>query len=110
MMGKCWEPSACTFEKSAAQTRAKYSSLLDLTQSAQELNAEFNLLVLAFNRDVAAFTENLQSELQCTYQGDISRRESRNWINGSDGTFINDGMLSGTLVRPRKRCCREKDF
>jgi len=73
----------------------------DLTQSAQELNAEFNPLVLAFNRDVAAFTENLQAELQCKYEKDISRLESRNWFrrtrnwfNRGDRTFINDGMLS----------------
>lgn len=66
----------------------------DLTQSAQELNAEFNPLVLAFNRDVSAFTENLQSELQCKYEADISRRESTNWFKRDDRTFINDGMLS----------------
>jgi hypothetical protein len=66
----------------------------DLTQSAQELNAEFNPLVLAFNRDVSAFTENLQAELQCKYESDISRLESRNWFKNDEGTFINDGMLS----------------
>ncbi len=66
----------------------------DLTQSAQELNAEFNPLVLAFNRDVSAFTENLQSELQCKYDADISRLESRNWFKSDEGTFINDGILS----------------
>jgi hypothetical protein len=66
----------------------------DLTQSAQELNTEFNPLILAFNRDVAAFTQNLQAELQCKYEADISRRESRNWFGGGDRTFLNDGMLS----------------
>lgn len=66
----------------------------DLAHSAQELNAEFNPLVLAFNRDVSAFTENLQMELQCKYEADISRRESRNWFKNDEGTFINDGMLS----------------
>jgi hypothetical protein len=66
----------------------------DLTQSAQELNAEFNPLVLAFNRDVSAFTENLQAELQCKYEADISHRESKNWLKSNDATFINDGMLS----------------
>jgi hypothetical protein len=66
----------------------------DLTQSAQELNAEFNPLVLAFNRDVAAFTENLQSELQCKYTADIDRRESKGWFKKGDQTFISDGMLS----------------
>jgi hypothetical protein len=57
----------------------------DLTQSAQELNAEFNPLVLSFNRDVSAFTENLQQELECKYKANIPN---------SDETFINDGILS----------------
>jgi hypothetical protein len=66
----------------------------DLTQSAQELNAEFNPLVLAFNRDVAAFTANLQNELQCKYTADIEPREKAGWFKKGDKTFINDGMLS----------------
>ena len=66
----------------------------DLTQSAQELNAEFNPLVLAFNRDVAAFTENLQAELQCKYEANISGQESKGWFSRGDKTFINDGILS----------------
>jgi hypothetical protein len=66
----------------------------DLSQSAQELNSEFNPLVLAFNRDVSAFTVNLQAELQCKYEADISRHESGNWFKNGDNTFINDGILS----------------
>jgi hypothetical protein len=66
----------------------------DLTQSAQELNAQFNPLVLAFNRDVSAFTENLQAELQCKYEANISGQESKGWFSGGDKTFINDGILS----------------
>ncbi len=66
----------------------------DLTQSAQELNAEFNPLVLAFNRDVAAFTENLQAELQCKYSTEIDKGDALSWFRKGDQTFINDGMLS----------------
>jgi len=53
----------------------------DLARSAQELNAEFNPLVLAFNRDVTALTEMLQSEVTCGHEEDKA-------------SFINDGSLS----------------
>ena len=62
----------------------------DLSQSAQELNAEFNPLILEFNRDVAAFTENLQKELQC--KQDLS--ESHSWFGKGDESFLNDAMIS----------------
>ena len=65
----------------------------DLSQSAQELNAEFNPLVLAFNRDVSAFTVNLQDELKCKYDANFKPGAS-SWIKKGDETFINDGMLS----------------
>jgi hypothetical protein len=62
----------------------------DLSQSAQELNSEFNPLILSFNRDVAAFTENLQTELQCRESvGDNGR-----WIGDERGTFVNDALLT----------------
>jgi hypothetical protein len=62
----------------------------DLSQSAQELNAEFNPLILEFNRDVAAFTENLQKELQC--KQDVS--ESHSWFGNGDESFLNDAMVA----------------
>jgi hypothetical protein len=67
----------------------------DLTQSAQELNAEFNPLVLAFNRDVKAFTQNLETELQCKHEANSPNRlNAAAWIGKGDETFLNDGMIS----------------
>jgi hypothetical protein len=66
----------------------------DLTQSAQELNAEFNPLVLAFNRDVSAFTQNLQTELQCKHDANHSSRDPVSWFGRGDETFLNDGMIA----------------
>lgn len=61
----------------------------DLSQSAQELNAELNPLILAFNRDVAAFTESVQSEMECKYDS----IKNRSWFGQGDETFLNDGMI-----------------
>jgi hypothetical protein len=67
----------------------------DLTQSAQELNAEFNPLVLAFNRDVKAFTQNLETELQCKHDANHpSALDLLAWFRRSDNTFLNDGTIS----------------
>ncbi len=67
----------------------------DLTQSAQELNAEFNPLVLAFNRDVKAFTQNLETELQCKHDANkTSSADPVAWFKKGDETFLNDGMIS----------------
>lgn len=67
----------------------------DLTQSAQELNAEFNPLVLAFNRDVKAFTQNLETELQCKHDANkTSSADPLAWFKKGDETFLNDGMIS----------------
>jgi hypothetical protein len=67
----------------------------DLTQSAQELNAEFNPLVLAFNRDVKAFTQNLETELQCKHEANQpSGADLFAWFKKGDETFLNDGMIS----------------
>jgi hypothetical protein len=67
----------------------------DLTQSAQELNAEFNPLVLAFNRDVKAFTQNLETELQCKHDAyHPSALDPLAWFRKGDETFLNDGMIS----------------
>jgi hypothetical protein len=62
----------------------------DLSQSAQELNAELNPLILAFNRDVAAFTESLQNEMECKYNS----TPHPGWFGGGDETFLNDGMIA----------------
>jgi len=62
----------------------------DLSQSAQELNAELNPLILAFNRDVAAFTQAVQTEMQCKYNS----IKNRSWFGRGDETFINDGMIA----------------
>lgn len=62
----------------------------DLSQSAQELNAELNPLILAFNRDVSAFTQALQSEMACKYQS----TPHPSWFNKGDETFLNDGMIA----------------
>jgi len=62
----------------------------DLSQSAQELNAEFNPLVLAFNRDVAALMQHLQSELACRKD----ESQSGHWFGDERGTFLNDGMIA----------------
>jgi hypothetical protein len=61
----------------------------DLAQSAQELNAELNPLILAFNRDVAAFTQHLEAELSCSYP---NKKSHVFWKQ--DDTFLNDGMVS----------------
>jgi len=67
----------------------------DLTQSAQELNAEFNPLVLAFNRDVKAFTQNLETELQCRHEANSpSKANATAWFTKGDEAFVNDGMIS----------------
>lgn len=62
----------------------------DLSQSAQELNAELNPLILAFNRDVAAFTESLQNEMECKYNS----TPHPSWFHKGDETFLNDGMIA----------------
>jgi hypothetical protein len=62
----------------------------DLSQSAQELNAEFNPLILAFNRDVAAFTQSLQTEMECKYNSS----PHPSWFGKGDETFLNDGMIA----------------
>jgi hypothetical protein len=62
----------------------------DLSQSAQELNAELNPLILAFNRDVAAFTESLQNEMECKYNS----TPHPGWFGGGDEAFLNDGMIA----------------
>jgi hypothetical protein len=62
----------------------------DLTQSAQELNAEFNPLILAFNRDVAAFTQHLQTELQCREK----ESDTGKWVGDERGTFVNNSMIA----------------
>jgi len=69
----------------------------DLTQSAQELNAEFNPLVLAFNRDVKAFTQNLETELQCKHDAYTPSNANPLTVllkRKSDDAFVNDGMIS----------------
>ncbi len=62
----------------------------DLNQSAQELNAEFNPLILAFNRDVAAFTQHLQTEINCRR----NELEVGGWIGEDRNTFLNDGAIT----------------
>ena len=66
----------------------------DLTQSAQELNAEFNPLVLAFNRDVKAFTQNLENELSCKHDANVRHLNPLAVFKKGDETFLNDGMIS----------------
>jgi len=66
----------------------------DLSQSAQELNAEFNPLILAFNRDVAAFTQSLQTEMQCKYDSLPHPFALIRWFTKGDETFLNDGMIA----------------
>jgi hypothetical protein len=62
----------------------------DLSQSAQELNAELNPLILAFNRDVSAFTQSLQGEMECKYRS----TPRPGWFGKGDETFLNDGMIA----------------
>jgi hypothetical protein len=62
----------------------------DLSQSAQELDAELNPLILAFNRDVSAVTQSLQSEMECKYRS----TPHPGWFGKSDETFLNDGMIA----------------
>jgi hypothetical protein len=62
----------------------------DLSQSAQELNAELNPLILAFNRDVAAFTQGVQTEMECKYHS----IKNNSWFHSGDETFLNDGMIA----------------
>jgi hypothetical protein len=62
----------------------------DLSQSAQQLNTEFNPLILSFNRDVAAFTQHLQAELQC----DERQLEPSHWFGGQNKTFLNDSLIT----------------
>jgi hypothetical protein len=66
----------------------------DLSQSAQELNAELNPLILAFNRDVAAFTQSLQTEMQCKYDSLPRPFALTRWFTKGDETFLNDGMIA----------------
>ena len=62
----------------------------DLSQSHQELNAELNPLILAFNRDVSAFTQSLQSEMECKYRS----MPHPGWFGKGDEAFLNDGMIA----------------
>ena len=62
----------------------------DLTHSAQELNAQFNPLVTAFNQDVVAFTRYLMDGVQ----DDAPNKNHwfQIWRRGQ--SFINDGMVT----------------
>lgn len=69
----------------------------DLDQSAQELNAQLNPLIVAFNRDVAAFTEHLDAELSCKFP-DTRWWTGTNWVKDlftkQKNTFLNNGEVS----------------
>jgi len=58
-----------------------------LQHSAQELNAELNPLVVAFNQDVAAFSQHLSTHLEEVQKGQI-RLSSRN------RSFLSDGIVT----------------
>jgi hypothetical protein len=69
----------------------------DLDQSAQELNAQLNPLIVAFNRDVAAFTEHLDAELSCKFP-ETRWWTGTNWAKDlftkQKNTFLNNGEVS----------------
>jgi hypothetical protein len=51
--------------------------------------------VLAFNRDVKALTEDLETELSCRHDTNVPHTYNfSGWIHKGDETFTNDGMLS----------------
>jgi hypothetical protein len=68
----------------------------DLDQSAQELNAQLNPLIIAFNRDVAAFTEHLDAELSCKFP-EARWWTGTNWVRDlftkQKNTFLNNGEV-----------------
>ncbi len=78
------------FNYKMAQEFPKEFSPYQLTHSAQELNAEFNPLVVAFNQDVAAFTRNLMSNVQ-------SKLRDTHWYTpwtGRNRSFVADGLIT----------------
>jgi hypothetical protein len=62
----------------------------DLQHSAQELNAELNPLVVAFNEDVAAFSRNLQNKMEGVSPNQTSFFQL--WRNHK--SFISDGIIT----------------
>jgi hypothetical protein len=62
----------------------------DLQHSAQELNAELNPLVVAFNQDVAAFSRNLQSKMEGVSPNQTNFFQL--WRNHK--SFLSDGIIT----------------
>lgn len=62
----------------------------DLQHSAQELNAELNPLVVAYNEDVAAFSRNLQTRMEGASPTQTSVLQL--WRNRK--SFVSDGIIT----------------
>lgn len=78
------------FNYKMAQQFPREFSPYSLSHSAQELNAEFNPLVVAFNQDVAAFTRNLMQKVQ-------DRLYDSHWYTpwrGRNRSFVADGLIT----------------
>jgi len=78
------------FNYKMAQQFPREFSPYSLSHSAQELNAEFNPLVVAFNQDVAAFTRNLMQKVQ-------DQLYNSHWYTpwkGRNRSFVADGLIT----------------
>jgi hypothetical protein len=62
----------------------------DLQHSAQELNAELNPLVVAFNQDVAAYSRNLSDRLE----GSLPSQNHFFQLWRDHKSFLNDGIIT----------------
>lgn len=78
------------FNYKMAQEFPEEFSTYALSHSAQELNAEFNPLVVAFNQDVAAFSRGLMQRVQ-------DKLHDSHWYTPWSGThrsFVADGVIT----------------
>ncbi len=75
--------------KMAQQFPKEFSPYL-LSHSAQELNAEFNPLVVAFNQDVSVFSEDLRQAVESK----LSEGHWRNLWDPHNKSFLADGSVT----------------
>lgn len=62
----------------------------DLQHSAQELNAELNPLVVAFNQDVAAFSQHISDKLE----GESNNKNNFAQFWRNHNSFLSDGIIT----------------
>jgi hypothetical protein len=91
------------FNHKWSQQYAHEFSAYDLSQSAQKLDAELNPIVVAFNRDIAAYLEHLQRKLECRFETDTGVQHfSDLFSTKKNQTFTNDAILTVRTLSGRK--------